>query len=72
MSEELNLEIDATELTQLEREALSKFQSEGHIFLEAQESYTLWNALREHPNVTMAELEPDVRAVFSTSSLQSV
>ena len=72
MSAELDLDVDTSALNDSEQEALTKMVSEGHVHLEAQESYTLWNALRDHPDVTMAELEPDVRAIFSTSSLQSV
>ena len=63
----LNLDVDS--LTDSEEEALSSMVDNGHVQLEAKESHTLWNALRDHPDVTMAELEPDVRAVFSVGDL---
>jgi hypothetical protein len=69
---DLGLDIDTDDLTDAEQEALAKMTADGHVYLEASESYTLWNALRDHPEVTMAELEPDLRALFSTSALHAV
>lgn len=67
MGAELDLNFD-NDLTEAEEKALSQLLTDGHVQLEAHESYTLWNALRDHPEITMAELEPDIRALFSTSS----
>jgi hypothetical protein len=64
--------IDTDDLTDAERQALDQIRNEGHIYLEASESFALWNYLRDHPEIVMAEIEPDVRALFSTSDLHSV